>query len=445
MLKRKKKRQNKPVNVSILTLFPELYKPFLKESLIGRAQEKGIFTSEVTDLFSFAAPKKRIDAPTFGPGAGMLIKPDILERAIASQEQKFGRSYKIFFSPHGTPLNQFHARRISQVLQEKQHIMLLPARYEGMDARVEAHYADEIISIGDYVLMGGDLPAMVLLEAVLRYVPGVVGKDESVEKDSFSGPLVDYPEYTEPLKWQGMEVPEIIRSGNHQKISEWREEQALKRTLLGGHFEWFRSFDLNERLVSEAQKIIPPHYLALMHVDVNLKENRVGTSSVTSLDIHDIARSAATYGLKKYFIVTPLEDQQKITQTLLDFWATKGKEYNLHRHRAVQLVDLSISLDETIEKIKNETGKDPLLIATSAKKHAEIPQITFYDQQIVWKQERPVLLLLGTASGLADAVLKRCDYLLMPIKGLSDFNHLSVRSAAAVILDRWLGLQQRNH
>lgn len=434
------------MNVSILTLFPELYKPFLTESLIGRAQEKGIFQPEVTDLFSFAEPKKRIDAPSFGPGAGMLIKPEIIGRAIASQEHKFGHSYKILFSPHGTiSLNQFHVRRLAKIFQEKPHVMLLPARYEGMDARVEEKYADEIISVGDYVLMGGDLPAMTLLEAVLRYLPGVVGKDESVEKDSFSGPLVDYPEYTEPLEWEEMTVPEIIRSGNHQKIADWREEQALKRTLLGGHFDWFRSFDLSLDLIKKAQQIIPPHYIALMHADVKLKDGRVGTSSVTSIDIHDVARSAITYGIKKYFVVTPLKDQQQIVQTLLDFWANEGKEYNVHRHLAVQATQLIDSLDQVIEQIKRDTGKDPLLIATSAQKHDGIPQITYHDQQVVWKQERPVLLLLGTASGLSDAILKRCDYLLMPIQGLSDFNHLAVRSAAAVILDRWLGLQPRKH
>ena len=428
------------MKVSIATLFPELYKPFLEESLMGRAQEKGVFQAEIADLFSFAEPKKRIDAPSFGPGAGMLLKPEIMERAITSQEHKFGPAYKIFFSPHGTTLNQFHAKRISRIFQEKKHVMLLPARYEGMDVRAEEEYADEIISIGDYVLMGGDLPAMVLLEAVLRYIPGVIGKDESVEKDSFSGPLVDYPEYTEPLEWKGMTVPEIIRSGNHKKIAEWREHEALKRTLLGGHFEWFRSFNLSKELIKKTQEVIPPHYVALMHDEVNLKDGRIGTSSVTSLDIHDIARSAATYGFKKYFLVTPLLDQQRIVETLLEFWKTTGKTYNFERHQAVQAVNIVDSLEKTISKIEEETGKKPLLIATSAKEHEAVEPITFFDQSKVWKEERPVLLLFGTASGLSDAVLKRCDYLLPPLKGLSDFNHLSVRSAAAIIFDRWLGL-----
>jgi len=435
------------MNISILTLFPDLYKPFLVESLIGRAQEKGIFRINVNDLFSFCAPKQRVDAPTYGPGAGMLIKPDIVQKAIEAQEKQFGNSYKIFFSPHGVKLNQYHVRRLANIMQEKKHIMLLPARYEGMDARVEEYYADEIISIGDYVLMGGDLPAMVLIEGMLRYIPGVIGKDESIERDSFSGPLVDYPEYTEPLEWRDMKVPDVVRSGDHQKIAQWREEQALKRTVLGGHFDWFRSFDLSQELIKKAKKVIPSHYVALMHDQVNLKDDRVGTSSVTSLDLHDIARSAATYGLEKYFIVTPLKDQQKIVQTLLDFWATEGKEYNLHRHRAVQLVQLADTLDKVVTQIKKETGKEPIIVGTSAQEYKDIPShlITYHDQEMVWKEGRPVLLLLGTAYGLSEVLLKRCHYLLTPIKGLSDFNHLSVRSAAAIILDRWLGLQLYTH
>jgi len=433
------------VNISILTLFPDLYKPFLEESLIGRAQEKGIFQATISNLFSFCDPKQRIDAPTYGPGAGMVLKPELIQRAIEAQEKEHGSAYKIFFSPHGTKLNQYHMRRLSALFQEKKHIMLLPARYEGMDARVETYYADEILSIGDYVLMGGDVPAMVLLEGVLRYFPDVIGKDESVESDSFTGPLVDYPEYTEPLEWQHMSVPEIVRSGNHQKIAEWREEQALKRTLLGGHFDWFRSFDLSLSLVQKATKIIPPHYVALMHDQVQLKDNRVGTSSVTSLDVHDIARSAITYGLKKYFVVTPLQDQKKIVTTLLDFWEAEGKAYNVHRHRAVQLVQLMNSFEETIEHIKQETGKAPIVIATSARSSERGFQITYTDQELIWKQDRPVLLLLGTGSGLSEELLKRCDYLLGPIKGLSDFNHLSVRSAAAVIFDRWLGINLKKH
>ncbi len=430
------------MNISVLTLFPDLYKTFITTSLIGRACERGQLNIAVQDFFSFCAPKERLDSPSYGPGAGMVLKPLIVEQAIQAQEKQHGAAYKIFFSPHGKKLDQQLAAELAKILQEKDHLMFVCARYEGMDARVEEEYADEIISIGDYVLMGGDLPAMVLLESVLRYVPGIVGKDESVRCDSFSGPLVDYPEYTDPLEWHGEKVPDIVRSGNHAAIAQWRREQSIKRTMLD-HFDWFRVHNPDKKLVQEAKKAIPDHYVALMHDEVNLKEGRVGTSSVTTFDIHDIARSVLTYGLKKYFVVTPLEDQTIIVQTLLDFWHDgPGKEYNRHRHDSIERVELAKKLDEVVSAIEKETGKKPLLIATSAREvTGGVKEISYCDQGMVWAQDRPVLFIFGTAGGLSESVLARCDYLLPPVYGLSEFNHLSVRSAAAVIFDRWLGMQ----
>jgi tRNA (guanine37-N1)-methyltransferase len=370
-----------------------------------------------------------------------VLKPEIVKQAIETQQKQCGPAHKIFFSPHGKKLTQRYVRELARTIQEKKHVMLVCARYEGMDARVEELYADEIISIGDYVLMGGDLPAMVLLEGLLRYIPGVVGKDESVRADSFTGPLVDYPEYTQPLEWHGLKVPDIVRSGNHAAIARWRREQAVKRTVFY-HFDWLRTFVLNEQLLQEVQTVLPPHYAVLMHDEVKLKEGRVGTTSITTFDMHDIARSVVTYGLKKFFLVTPLEDQINIAQTLLDFWLGEGKAYNIHRHEAIKHVQLAKKLDDVVETIVRETGKKPLLIATSAGEQVHERVITYYDQALVWQPERPVVFIFGTGSGLAKHVIARCDYSLPPILGLSTFNHLSVRSAAAVIFDRWFGINQ---
>lgn len=431
---------NKPLDLSIVTLFPDLYEPFFTTSLIGRARERAIIKTHIANLFSFCAPKERIDSPSYGPGAGMLIKPPIVQKAIESQEHETGhQAYKIFFSPQGKKLDQNLVKTITHEWQQKKHLMCICARYEGMDERVEQYYADQVISIGDYVLMGGDLPAMVLIESILRYIPGVIGKQESVIKDSFSGPLVDYPEYTDPLVWQGVTVPDIIRSGNHQKIEEFRQQEALKKTV-SQHFGWFRGSDVDTKLALQARRVAPAHYAALMHDNVQLKDGRIGTSSVTSIDIHDIARSATTFGLAGYFIVSPLKDQQKIVSTLLEFWRTDGKQYNYSRSQSLECVQQNQSLDEVITHIQVTTGKQPLIIGTSAKEHVGVKMITYNDQAEVWKHQRPVLFVFGTACGLAQQVLNRCDYLLPPIRGLSDFNHLSVRSAVGIILDRWLGL-----
>lgn len=430
------------MNISVVTLFPELYKPFVETSLIKKAQERGDLSCDIVSLFDLCAPKERADAPTFGHGPGLLIRPDIVERAIDQQELARGRAFKIFFSPQGTILTQTLLRDVYAKIQRVGgHCMLLPARYEGMDARVEEHYADEVISLGNFVVMGGDLPAMIFIEGLLRFVPGVVGKSESVEKDSFTGPFVDYPHYTTPVVWKGLEVPEVLRSGNHAAQEKWRQDRAAEVTVKR-HFDWVRSFDLEDDQKKSISKYIPAHYAALMHTDVLVQQDVVGNSSVTSIDIHDIARSAKTYGLCGYFVVTPLEDQQKITERLLRFWQEgEGIEYNRSRHEAVSIARLAKSLDEVVESIEKSEGMKPILVATSARRVDSVKNITYYDQEMVWKSGRPVLFLFGTASGLAQSVLQRCDFVLGPLKGFSRFNHLSVRSAVAVVLDRWLGIQ----
>jgi len=429
--------------ISLLTLFPDLYKNFLDTSLVKRAQDNSLVNFELVNLFNFTQPKKRIDSPTYGHNSGMLIKPEIAGMAIDQQEKKHGKAFKIFLSPKGQKLDQKLSLEISKQIKQNNHLLLFSSRYEGIDARVEEVYADLEVSIGDYILMGGDLPAMVLLESVLRHLPNVIGKQESVDIESFTGPFVEHPEYTTPVKWKNLEVPEIVRSGNHLAIKNWQLDQAAKRSVLN-NFDWIRSYELSldEKLL--ASKYIPSHYIVLMHDQVLLKNGEPGTTSVTSLDLHDIARSAATYGVKNYYIVTPLKDQQKIVKTLLDFWhSDSGKNYNKHRHKAVSRVKVKASLDEVLEDIKtleNLDNKNNItLISTSAKKYKN-KTITYFDQKTAWANKNPVLLLFGTGHGLSSEILEKSNYILGPVSGFSDFNHLSVRSAAAIVLDRWLGL-----
>lgn len=430
------------MNISIISLFPELYQPFLATSLVRRAQEKQLVSFNIASLFSYVAPKERIDAPTFGHGAGMLIRPDIVEKALQDQERVHGAAYKIFFSPRGQKLTQKKLHQIKEKAASYDHIMMLPARYEGMDARLEQVYADEIISIGDFVLMGGDLPAMILLEGLLRLLPGIVGNQESVAHESFNGPFVDYPEYTEPVVWHDREVPSVIRSGNHEALRQWRLKQAAHDSVYE-HYQWVRSHEVTHEQKKLIAQAMPSHYCALMHGDVLVgpNERKAGTTSVTSVDLHDIARSSATYGIKNYFVVTPLLDQQKIVNTLLNFWQKGiGVEYNPVRHEAVNAVRVSSTIDEVIAAIEQKEGKKPLLIATSARETAHPHHITYYDQQLVWAHQRPVLFVFGTGQGLTPELIARCDYIVPPVEGFSEFNHLSVRSAVGIILDRWLGI-----
>lgn len=432
------------MNVSIITLFPELYEAFLQTSLLKRAQEAQLVAFDAVSLFSFVEPKKRIDAPVCGPGSGMLLKPTVVQAAVEQQEKKHGKAYKIMFSPQGVKLDQKKLMDLKEKLSTHDHLMLLPARYEGMDARVEEEYADELISIGDYVLMGGDIPAMVLLEGLLRLFPGIVGKVDSITDESFSHAFVDYPEYTEPLEWQGRQVPAVIKSGNHGLINQWRKEQAVKKTV-ETHFDWLRSHTLSSQDKKMASNYIPSHYVALLHGQVLVgKERTPGCTSVTSVDIHDIARSSRTYGIENYFIVTPLIDQQRIVQKFLSFWHEgQGERYNKNRYDAVRRVLIQPDLMAVAAEIEKKEGKAPLIISTSAQRVGDDKTITYYDQSIVFKQQRPVLIVFGTGQGLDQSVIDSSDYVLCPIEGFSDFNHLSVRSAAAIILDRWLGLQYK--
>jgi len=463
------------MKISIITLFPKLYESFLNTSIIQRAAENKLVEFNTICLFDMVQPKERVDEPTCGPGSGMILKPEVLEKAIEKCEQKNGKGLKIFFSPQGVTLNQKILKKLAdKIINQEEidtefllppayakassgkpanHIILVCSRYEGIDERVEQHYADGILSIGNYVLMGGDLPAQVFIEGFLRLIPEVVGKEESVEKESFSEHLLDFPQYGLPKEWKNLNIPEIVLSGDHAKIESWRKDQACKKTLLN-NFEWLRKNIPNKEEAIFCKKHIPKHYVALMHSEIMLKDGRIGHSSVTSLDLHDIARSSTTYGVENFFMVSELKDQMSIIQNLLDFWGSQeGKEYNLSRHQAVSKVKPANTLDEVLKSIEETEGKKPayakatsdkpLIITTSAKQHGNVEKIDFFDQGKVWAQDRPVLIILGTGQGLSDRILELSDFLLVPVEGMTNYNHLSVRSAAAIILDRWLGLQPR--
>jgi len=433
------------MHISILSVFPKLYDSFLETSIIKKAQNTSLATIETHSFFSHVAPKERIDAPTFGHGAGMLIKPEVVGKAIDAISNIHGKPYTIFFSPQGEKLNQGLLKKIYINVQKSGHLLLVPSRYEGMDARVEEHYADLQVSVGDFVLMGGDLPAMMLTEGLLRLVPGVVGKQESVLEESFSGPFVDYPEYTSPVEWQGLKVPDVVRSGDHGALRQWRQKQATKKTVRH-HFSWLRSHNLDSQEKERARADIPPHYVALCHSQVRIgPEKQEGTTSVTSIDIHDVARSSKTYGMSGFFVVTPLKDQQKIIQHFLSFWGNgPGITYNKERYEAVSLVQMAPSIDYVIQEIEKKEGQPPLIVGTTARSVESVQRITFYDQEAVWQSGRPILLVFGTGKGFTDSFLARCDYVLEPVRGFSDFNHLSVRSAIAIVLDRWLGINVSN-
>ena len=208
----------------VLTLFPEMFE-VLNESIIGRAKEKGLINVNLINIRDFSKDKhKKVDDTPYGGGAGMVIQPDVVYDAYKSVKDENAKV--IYMSPQGKKLDQKKVEELSK----QEHLILLCGHYEGIDQRVIDKIVDEEISIGDYVLTGGELPAMVLIDSVSRYVEGVL-KDDSTKEESFSQGLLEYPQYTRPEIFEGQQVPEILLSGHHENIDKWRREQSLKITL----------------------------------------------------------------------------------------------------------------------------------------------------------------------------------------------------------------------
>ena len=209
---------------SVLTLFPEMFTP-LKESIIGKAVEDKKIELNLINIRDFSKDKhKKVDDTPYGGGAGMVMKADVVYDAYQSVREEGAKV--IFLSPQGKTLNQDKVKKLAK----EKHLILLCGHYEGIDQRVIDEIVDEEISIGDYVLTGGELPAMVLIDSVSRYVDGVLS-EESIKEESFTNNLLEYPQYTRPETFHGIKVPEVLLSGHHENIKKWREEQSLKNTL----------------------------------------------------------------------------------------------------------------------------------------------------------------------------------------------------------------------
>lgn len=224
------------MKVSIITLFPEMFPAVLNTSIIGRAQKKGLLEVEYTNLRDFGEGVHQIvDDRPFGGGVGMVLKPDILAKAVketCSKEQVADSTFDtrkphvILTSASGSKFTQETAKKLSKI----DHLVIIAGHYEGVDQRFIDHYVDEELSIGDYVLTGGELPAMILIDAAVRLIPGVLEKEEAVQHESFENNLLEYPQYTRPSVFEETAVPEVLTSGNHAEIEKWRHAQSIKRT-----------------------------------------------------------------------------------------------------------------------------------------------------------------------------------------------------------------------
>ena len=211
-------------NVTVLTIFPEIFPGFLAHSLTGKALEKGIWNLKAVNIRDYAFDKHgSVDDTPCGGGAGMIMRPDVLGEAI-EHNHKNGKI--VYMSPKGVPLTQKKVHELANC----ENLTILCGRFEGIDERIIEEYDIEEISIGDYILTGGEQAAMVLIDAVVRLLDGVLGNSASTENESFEQGLLEYPQYTRPIEWKNRKVPEILLSGHHENIAKWQKEQAEKIT-----------------------------------------------------------------------------------------------------------------------------------------------------------------------------------------------------------------------
>lgn len=217
------------MKISIITLFPEIFPKILDSSIIGRAQKKGLVEFEFINLRDFGlGTHKVVDDKPYGGGVGMVLKVDVLAKAVQSLHSKIsnGKFKIILTSASGKTFTQSKAKELSKF----DHLIIVCGHYEGVDQRFIDKYVDEEISIGDYVLTGGEIPALVLADSITRLIPGVIEKVEAIQKESFENNLLEYPQYTRPENFEGEKVPEVLLSGNHQEVEKWRQEKAIEKT-----------------------------------------------------------------------------------------------------------------------------------------------------------------------------------------------------------------------
>ena len=426
------------MHFNFITLFPEYFASPLRTSLLARAEKNGLLSFSFINPRDFTTDRHRtVDDRPYGGGPGMLMQLEPLVLALRSIKNKGGGGPVLVPSPGARPFTQERARELATL----DEITLVCGRYEGFDKRLEELVPLEYLSCGEAVINGGELAAMMIVEAVARLIPGFMGKEESGDEESFSGGLLEYPQYTRPEEFEGLAVPEVLRGGDHKKIADWRRMQSLDASLrlrpeLFGQAELGEADTLFLRTLPR-ETLGRKLYLCLAHYPVLLKSKNPGASSLTNLDIHDIARNSCAYGLGGFYVSSPLEDQAYILQKILHYWTQgAGAVANPDRARALEGVRHVAHIEDAAAQIEERTGQRPLVLGTSAD-WQEKPVFTPHKVRKALGAG-PVLLVFGTSHGLAPDAFEKCDGILRPLRFLSAYRHLSVRAAAAIYLDRIL-------
>lgn len=427
------------MNITILTLFPEMFAP-LDHSMIKRARAAHVAEINVVNIRDYAGDKHHTtDERLYGGGSGMVLKPEPLAAALqACRKAKAPRI--IVTSPAGRPFSQ----KLAEELAREEQLIIVCGHYEGIDQRFIDRYASDLISLGDFVMTGGEIAALAITDSVTRLLPGALGDERAAEEESFSEGLLEYPQYTRPPVFEGLEVPQVLQGGNHAAIALWRRQQSLALTYRNRP-ELLMTAPLSDadaaylaQLRAAEEKPYRLH-AALLHYPVYNKKKQVINTSLTNLDLHDIARASRTYALTGYYLIQPIESQRQLMGDLLAHWQSGfGAAYNPDRQEALSLVRILPQFEDAVADIAAKFGGRPRIIVTGAGLSGDIIGYRRL-RRLMETEGGDYLLVFGTGWGLAPEITDTADFRLSPIYGLNGYNHLSVRSAAAIILDRLMG------
>ena len=415
------------MKISVITAFPELMRSYIVSSILGRAVSSGKLDVRVVDIRDYSeGAYRQIDDYCYGAG-GMMLMAEPLAKALEAVSEG-AKPYVVYPSPQGTHLYQ----ELVEDLSRREHLVIVCGHYEGIDERFTQRYVDAEISLGDFVLTGGEMPAMAIIDAVARLIPGVVGKASSVAEDSFYSGMLDTPHYTRPAEWRGEKVPDVLTGGDAKDIDRWRRRRSVERTL--------------ERRPDIAARagIIPwlsgGAYVAEVHYPVLGRSGEKVSTAITGMDLHDIARACRAYGIKKYLLITPMAQQRDMAKRIAQHWTSGwGAEYNPDRKEAFSTLKIFASLGRAIAWVREREKKEPFKIATTAKRAAGAEHWLTLKRRILKNDESP-LFLFGTGWGLHEEAMGIADAVMTPITGGRDgWNHLSVRSAVSITLDRFFG------
>lgn len=419
---------------NVLTIFPKMFQRAYEDGngVVAKSVLKGDVVVNPVNIRDFANDKHHTtDDYPYGGGHGLVMKVEPVVLAVESIAQG-ERTRTVMLDPRGRVFTAEVAQGYAKLLTEGAYdsITFVCGRYEGLDERAYDLVVDESLSLGDFILTGGELAAMVAIESIARYKRGVLGDEMSAEYDSFSNNMLEQPHYTRPWEFRGLAVPDVLKSGNPVLIDAWRSERQVSVTK-ARRPDLIRSNGRN--LVSKLDI-----YVGLMHYPMVDKCGDIVGTSLTNMDIHDISRSCMTFDVSRYFIVNPQASQQEIALRVTKHWQQgAGLAYNSNRSEAFERTSVVSSLFECIAHIRTKTGRNPLIVLTTARGNYDFkePYEVVCDAH---DADAPVLLLFGTGWGFHEAVFEMADAVVSPINGRGNYNHLSVRSAVAIMLDRFI-------